>query len=136
MTAVACLGGRTQIGRVLKHAIAETRAKRVNALVFVGDCMEESADTLCDLAGKLGVLGLPLFLFHEGEEPDAAATFKQLAKLSGGAYCPFDAGSAQQLTELLRAVAVYAAGGLKALEDLGRRAGGRTLLLTRQLGRK
>ena len=69
MTGVACLGGHTQIGRVLKHAIAETRAKRVNALVFVGDCMEESTDTLCDLAGQLGVLGLPIFLFHEGREP-------------------------------------------------------------------
>jgi hypothetical protein len=136
MTGVVCLGGHTQIGRVLKHAIAETRAKRVNALVFVGDCMEESADTLCHLAGQLGVLGLPVFLFHEGHEPIAAATFKQMAKLSGGAYCPFDAGSAQQLTELLRAVAVYAAGGLKALQDLGQRAGGKTLLLTRQLGAK
>ena len=82
------------------------------------------------------MLGLPVFLFHEGHEPVAAATFKQMAKLSGGAYCPFDAGSAQQLTELLRAVAVYAAGGLKALQDLGRRAGGKTLLLTRQLGAK
>ena len=136
MTGVFCLGGRTQIARVLKHAIAETKGKRVNALVFVGDCMEEPADNLCHMAGQLGVLGLPIFLFHEGREPLAAATFQQLARLSGGAYCPFDAGSAQQLTELLRAVAVYAAGGLKALQDLSRQAGGKTLLLTRQLGVK
>jgi hypothetical protein len=88
------------------------------------------------MAGQLGVLGLPIFLFHEGREPLAAATFQQLARLSGGAYCPFDAGSAQQLTELLRAVAVYAAGGLKALQDYSRNAGGKTLLLTRQLGVK
>jgi hypothetical protein len=136
MTGVFCLGGRTQIARVLKHAIAETKGKRVNALVFVGDCMEEPADNLCHMAGQLGVLGLPIFLFHEGREPLAAATFQQLARLSGGAYCPFDAGSAQQLTELLRAVAVYAAGGLKALQDYSRNAGGKTLLLTRQLGVK
>lgn len=136
MTGVFCLGGRTQIARVLKHAIAETKGKRVNALVFVGDCMEEPADNLCHMAGQLGVLGLPIFLFHEGREPLAAATFQQLARLSGGAYCPFDAGSAQQLTELLRAVAVYAAGGLKALQDYSRNAGGKTLLLTRQLGAK
>jgi hypothetical protein len=136
MSGVFCLGGHTQIARVLKHAIAETRAKRVNALVFVGDCMEEAADNLCHLAGQLGVLGLPVFLFHEGHEPLAAATFQQIARLSGGAYCPFDAGSAQQLTELLRAVAVYAAGGLRALQDLSRSAGGKTLLLTRQLGVK
>ena len=136
MTGVFCLGGHTQIARVLKHAIAETKGKRVNALVFVGDCMEEPADNLCHMAGQLGVLGLPIFLFHEGREPLAAATFQQLARLSGGAYCPFDAGSAQQLTELLRAVAVYAAGGLKALQDYSRNAGGKTLLLTRQLGAK
>ncbi|HEX4573248.1 MAG TPA: VWA domain-containing protein [Dongiaceae bacterium] len=136
MTGVFCLGGHTQIARVLKHAIAETKAKRVNALVFVGDCMEEPADNLCHMAGQLGVLGLPIFLFHEGREPLAAATFQQLARLSSGAYCPFDAGSAHQLTELLRAVAVYAAGGLKALQDYSRNAGGKTLLLTRQLGAK
>ena len=136
MTGVFCLGGHTQIARVLKHAIAETKAKRVNALVFVGDCMEEPADNLCHMAGQLGVLGLPIFLFHEGREPLAAATFQQLARLSSGAYCPFDAGSAHQLTELLRAVAVYAAGGLKALQDYSRNAGGKTLLLTRQLGVK
>jgi hypothetical protein len=136
MTGVFCLGGHTQIARVLKHAIAETKAKRVNALVFVGDCMEEPADNLCHMAGQLGVLGLPIFLFHEGREPLAAATFQQLARISGGAYCPFDAGSAHQLTELLRAVAVYAAGGLKALQDYSRNAGGKTLLLTRQLGVK
>ena len=136
MSGVFCLGGHTQIARVLKHAIAETKGKRVNALVFVGDCMEEPADNLCHMAGQLGVLGLPIFLFHEGREPLAAATFQQLARLSGGAYCPFDAGSAQQLTELLRAVAVYAAGGLKALQDYSRNAGGKTLLLTRQLGVK
>ncbi|HEX7198010.1 MAG TPA: VWA domain-containing protein, partial [Dongiaceae bacterium] len=136
MTGVFCLGGHTQIARVLKHAIAETKTKRVNALVFVGDCMEEPADNLCHMAGQLGVLGLPIFLFHEGREPLAAATFQQLARLSSGAYCPFDAGSAHQLTELLRAVAVYAAGGLKALQDYSRNAGGKTLLLTRQLGAK
>ena len=130
-----CLGGPTQIGRVLRHALAETRAKRVNALVFVGDA-EESADTLCDLAGQLGVLGLPVFLFHEGHDPVAAAAFKQMARLSGGACCPFDAGSAHQLSELLRAVAVYAAGGRKALRGSQPARRRHALLLTRQLGAK
>ena len=39
----------------------------------------------------------------------------EIARLSGGAYCRFDPGAAHQLGELLRAVAIYAAGGLKAL---------------------
>ena len=136
MTGVRCLGGRTQIGRVLRHAIAETKTKRVNALVFVGDAMEEGIDELCDFAGQLGVLGLPVFLFHEGHDPVAEAAFQQIARLSGGACCPFDAGSARQLRELLRAVAVYAAGGRKALEDFSRSAGGHALLLTRQFSKK
>ena len=136
MTGVRCLGGRTQIGRVLRHAVAETKVKRVNALVFVGDAMEEAIDELCDLAGQLGVMGLPIFLFHEGRDPLAEAAFQQIARLSGGACCPFDAASAKQLRELLRAVAVYAAGGRQALEDFSRSAGGHALLLTRQLGKK
>ena len=110
MTSVVCLGGRTQIARVLDHALAETRRRKVNAVVFVGDCVEEPVDALCDRAGRLGVLGLPLFLFHEGPDAGGADAFRQMARLSGGACCPFDAASAGQLKALLRAVAVYAAG--------------------------
>ena len=135
MTAVTCLGGKTQIGKVLRHAIADTKRQKVNALVFVGDCMEEDIDKLCGFAGELGLLNVPVFLFHEGRETRAANAFRQIARLSNGAYCPFDANSAQQLRELLSAVAVYAAGGRPALEDYSRRTGGATLLLARQVGK-
>ncbi|HLB81318.1 MAG TPA: VWA domain-containing protein [Dongiaceae bacterium] len=124
MTGVFCLGGRTQIAEVLRHTIAESKRERVNALVFVGDCMEEDIDALCHLAGELGLLGVPAFLFHEGGDPVAAKAFRQIARLTNGACCPFDAHSPQQLRDLLRAVAVYAAGGRAALEDFGRRTGG------------
>ena len=135
MSAVTCRGGKTQIGRVLKLAAAETRRKRVNALVFIGDCMEENIDELCHQAGELGLLGVPVFIFHEGGDPTAARAFHQIADLTRGACCPFDANSAQQLRDLLGAVAVYAAGGRAALEDYSRRAGGATLLLARQLAK-
>ncbi|MDQ2694988.1 MAG: VWA domain-containing protein [Pseudomonadota bacterium] len=135
MTSVRCLGGMTQIGRVLQHAIDETRTHKINALVFIGDCVEESVDGLCGLAGELGLLGTPVFVFHEGSEPYAADALRQIARLSRGAYCTFDAGSARQLRELLGAVAVYAAGGRRALEDLGRRKGGLVLQLTHQMGK-
>jgi len=134
MTGVACLGGQTQIRKVLRHAIKETRARKVDALVFVGDCMEEDIDEVCHLAGELGVLGTPCFLFHEGGDPVAANAFRQMARLSRGAYCRFDAASPVQLRELLAAVAVYAAGGRKALEDHSRRVGGGALRITRQVG--
>ncbi len=117
MTGVACLGGQTQIGKVLTHARDEAAKQKVGALVFVGDAFEEDIDQVCHRAGELGLTGVPVFMFQEGPNPFAANAFKQIAKLTGGAYCPFDEGSAAQLAELLRAVAVFAAGGHKALAD-------------------
>jgi len=133
MRKVDCIGGQTQIGRVLRHALAESRRQKVNALVFVGDCMEEHVDDLCGVAGELGLLGVPAFLFHEGDDARAARAFAQLAKLTGGACCRFDAGSPRELKALLGAVAVYAAGGRKALVDYGKRQGGIVLQITHQV---
>jgi hypothetical protein len=133
MRAVSCVGGETQIERVLEHAIAETKKQRVHALVFVGDAMEENVDRLCKLAGELGLLGTPIFIFHEGGDPGAAAAFRQIAKLSRGAYLSFDLASADRLKELLAAVAVYAAGGYRALADYSAKKGDDVRLLTAQL---
>ena len=133
MTRVFCLGGQTQIAKILKHAIAEGNARKVNAVVFVGDCMEESVDELCQLAGELGILGVPTFIFQEGDEPIAARAFKQIARLTGGAHCSFDSSSANQLRDLLSAVAVFAAGGRKALESFSKRAGREVLLIAQQV---
>lgn len=134
MTKVRCLAGRTQIRKVLRHAIKETKRQKVDALVFVGDVVEEDIDQLGHIAGELGLLGTPAFIFHEGGEPISRRAFEQIAKLSGGAYCAFDAGSARQLRELLTAVAVFSAGGRRALEDFSRRKGGKVLQLTHQMG--
>lgn len=133
MSSVRCRGGLTQIGRVLEHAVRETRSHRVNALVLVVDCLEESVDPLCHQAGQLGLLGIPAFVFQEGHDPDAALGFREIARLTHGAYCAFDAGSARQLRELLGAVAAYATGGRQALENFGGRHGGLIRQLTRQL---
>ncbi len=133
MTSVSCFAGHTQIGKVLKRAADETRKQKVGALVFVGDAVEEDIDHLGHMAGELGVLGVPCFMFHEGQDPVAAGAFQQIARLSGGAYCSFDASSARQLRDLLAAVAVYAAGGRRALVDYGRKAGGPVLQLTHQV---
>jgi hypothetical protein len=117
MLKVTVLGGRTQIGKVLSRAMKETRDTPVQAVVFVGDSVEESVDDLCHRAGQLGLLKTPMFMFHEGRDMAAASAFKQIANLSGGAFCRFDSSSAGALKDLLRAVAVYAAGGRKALSD-------------------
>jgi hypothetical protein len=121
MTRVSCAGGFTQIRKVLSHAREEAGRKAVNALVYVGDCMEEDIDELCGRAGELALLGVPAFLFQEGSDAAAERTFREIARLTKGAYCRFDAGSAAQLKALLSAVAVYAAGGRKALAALGGR---------------
>jgi len=133
MRKVACVGGETQIARVLAHTVKEAGQGRVSALVFVGDAVEESVDVLSRLAGDLALLNVPAFMFHEGADSAAAHAFKEIARLTRGAYCPFDSASAQQLKDLLGAVAVFAAGGRKALADLGRKTGGAALLLTRQM---
>lgn len=130
MARVQCEGGHTQIGRLLRHALAEHARAPVRALVFIGDAMEESADTLCELAGQCGLRKMPLFLFQEGPLPEVRQTFKRMATLSGGAYAQFDSGSARALAALLGAVASYASGGRKALEN---DAGESAKLLLQQL---
>lgn len=118
MQSVSCSAGTTQISRVIKHALSETSESAVQALVFIGDCVEEDAEELAILAGKLRLSSLPMFIFQEGFDQNANAVFKHIAKLSGGAHCRFDSNSARQLGDLLNAVAVYAAGGKAALLTL------------------
>jgi len=127
MTRVSCAGGYTQIRKVLSHARGEAAKRPVSALVYVGDCMEEEIDDLCGRAGELALLGVPVFLFQEGTDARAETAFREIARLTKGAYCRFDAGSAAQLRELLSAVAVFAAGGRRALAALSGR-GARALL--------
>lgn len=134
MNRIDCRGGHTKIGKVLRHVRAETKKAPVQALVYVGDAMEESVDDLCALAGELGLLKVPAFVFQEGFDPIAENAFREMARLTGGAFCRFDPGSAAQLKDLLSAVAVYAAGGYKALSDLSAKRGGQARLLISQMG--
>jgi len=120
MQKISCMGGQTQILRVLKHTLAEHKQQRVNALAFVGDCIEENIDQLCNEAGKLGLQGVPVFLFHEGPDERAYAGFKEIARLSGGACFRFDSSSVEHLKNLLAGVAIYASGGMDALKNESR----------------
>jgi hypothetical protein len=124
MTKIACEPGETQIERILAK---ETAKLQVNALVFIGDAIEESLDILVARARELGRLGAPVFMFQEGNDPGVQRAFQDIATNTGGAYAKFDAGAAKQLGELLRAVARFATGGIAALE--GRKDAASTLLL-------
>ena len=117
MVRIDCRGGQTQIGKVLAHVRREAGKRPIAAFVYVGDAMEENPDELCRIAGELGILGVRAFMFHEGRDGRAERTFREIARLTKGAYLPFDAASAAELRALLKAVATYAAGGLPALEQ-------------------
>jgi hypothetical protein len=129
MTKIMCQAGETQIAKVLAHAKSETTKLPVNALVFIGDAMEENPDVLVTKARELGI---PLFMFQEGQNSRVESIFQDIARVTGGAHARFDAGAARQLGELLKAVAAFATGGLKALE--GRKDAASTLLLGRLRG--
>lgn len=129
MSTIQCQGGHTQLGRVLSDARREAKESGVRAVVFVGDAMEEQLDALCATAGELGLLKVPCFMFQEGLDPAAETAFREIARLTGGAWCRFDMGSAVQLRELLRAAAAYATGGRDALMRLAKNTSGAAMLL-------
>ena len=118
MNNVRCLGGHTQLLRVLDHSLQQHHQQAIQAVVIIGDAIEEPIDTLCEKAGQLGMQGVPLFLFQEGDNPMVKNGFQQMAILSHGAYAAFDQHSAQQLGQMLAAVATFASGGLNALQQL------------------
>ena len=129
MGKITCQGGNTQIGKVLSEARREAVASGVRAVVFVGDAMEEHVEALCAKAGELGLLKVPVFMFQEGHDTEAEQAFREIARLTGGAWCRFDPGAAAQLRELLRAAAAYAAGGRAALQQLSKPGSGAAKLL-------
>ena len=133
MSRILCQAGATQIERVLRHAINENESNKIKCVVYIGDAMEENVDILAQLAGKLGLLNVPIFMFQERGDPVARKAFIEMSRLSGGAYAQFDKASADHLKELLKAVAIYAAGGLKALQDFSKSSSQDVKLLERQL---
>jgi hypothetical protein len=118
MTKVRCATGYTQIGRVLQHVLAESRKHTIRALVYVGDCCEESGEELFTLAGQLKRQKISIFVFHEGTDSVAEPIFRRLAQITDGIYASFNAGSAEQLRKLLAGAADYAAGRYKSIGDL------------------
>jgi hypothetical protein len=135
MTAVSCRAGETQIKKVLLHALNETKKQSVDAFIFIGDSIEEDIDSLGAIAGELGLLGVPAFIFQEGDNQIAEFGFRQISKLTNGAYCRLDSSSAKVLRELLRAVANYAVGGRLMLENMAKEEGGAILQIAKQLSK-
>jgi acyl-CoA synthetase (AMP-forming)/AMP-acid ligase II len=120
-----------------KGAVSTHRAQVSSAMNYLVTGL-----ALLELSAKAGaapadqqvmLLNVPLFLFQEGGDLRAQQTFQTMAKLSRGAWSPFDSASAAQLRELLRAVAVYASGGRQALEHFSASASPAVQRLTQQM---
>jgi len=121
MLGIQCLGGQTQIAKILDHACRETTKAKISAMVFIGDAIEEDIHLLCQKAGELGIKGVRGFFFQDGHNIEVENRFRKMARLTGGAYFRLGPDSAKELSELLGAIAVYARGGLKALSNSGRK---------------
>jgi len=125
MNRIDCEGGHTQIGRVLDHALRENEKAAVQALVFIGDAMEEQIEVLADAAGKLGTQGVPIFIFQEGRDAAVRRAFRLLALKSGGAYFEFNPDkprAVEQLSEQLNAGRRLAVGDVEALDRITKTA--------------
>jgi hypothetical protein len=125
MTRVTCAAGHTQIGKVLAHARQENAREKVNALIIISDACEETPHDLYAAARELG--HVPVFMFQEGNDERIAGIYAEIARTTRGAFCKFDAGAAQRLGDLLKAVAAFAAGGVKALANQNSEAARRLL---------
>ena len=126
MGVVSCRGGRTQLVRLLRHAVEQAARHPLRGLIFIGDCFEENESEALRAAGELALRGVPVFVFQEGRDRRAGRAFANIARITRGAHVPFDVDSAQELRRLLGAVAQYAVGGLPALTDYARRHGTET----------
>ena len=109
----------------MRHTQTENQRDKVGALIVISDACEENPE---DLYLKAVDLHVPIFLFQEGTNPAVAAIYDRLARITGGAFSQFNQNSAQHLADLLRAVAAFASGGIKALTAQQTEAA--TLLLT------
>ena len=102
--------------------------------MFVGDAMEEKIDDLCQAAGELGLLGVPAFMFQEGYDADRRTGVPRDRAPDQGRLLPLRSGLRPiELGELLRAVAAYAAGGMRALADLSARRDAGAIKLIAQM---
>jgi hypothetical protein len=115
MGRIRCESGHTKYARAFARVREEHQRQAINAVIVIGDELEETPSTLYDAVAGLGV---PFFCFQEGQHSGLRLAFEKVRDLTKGAYCAFDSNSIAQLRDLLRAVAAFAVGGLTALSDL------------------
>lgn len=133
LNSVNCSAGRTALNDLLQEC---TQIPRLRALVYIGDCFEENEENAYAIAEQLRIKGIKLFIFHDRSSErygynvdDAKRIFANLIDICGGCLLDFNESSANKSKELLDAIAVYAAGGTKLLEQKRKQLPGAAKLL-------
>ena len=136
MRSVSCVGGETQIERVLDHAIRETGNRQGRRARCLSATRWRRSSTGCAAWPASSARWVcRSSCFTKVMTPTAEAAFRQMATLSRGAYLAFDLAGIARLKELLGAVAVFATGNRAALAAHGQKKGGEVLRLTAQMKR-
>ena len=126
---INCISGWTQLLPILSRSLA---APGVRVVTYIGDVYEESPGRGRKLADELGAKGIKLIVLHDTAHWTArrdAEVFLDLARRTGGCVLPFDADAPARLRELLAAIAVYAVGGAKLLQEKRAELPGAVVLL-------
>jgi hypothetical protein len=114
---VACQAGVTRLLPILSAGLKQPG---VRVVIYIGDVFEESVIQGRRLADAMAAAGTRLIVLHDTADPTArrdADVFWDLANRTGGCVLPFDASAPGRLRDLLSAVAVYAVGGEKLLQE-------------------
>lgn len=132
---VRCSAGGTALNQILDAAVC---AQGLKALIYVGDCFEENPTLAVEIAQQLKLKGVRCFIFHDNssqaqgyDTQSAQRVFDEIARITGGAVLPFDETSPDLVRELLAAIAIYAAQGMKALQQKTKLLPAARLLLDR-----
>jgi len=118
MRKITCKVGYSQIERVLRHALDTHRKTAIKGVVVIGDMFEENIESVLAVARELGRAQVKVFMFQEGDNAKARKAFEAIAAATEGAYAPFSDGSADQLRDLLKALAVFAVSGVEGLKAM------------------
>jgi hypothetical protein len=119
--------GQTRLNEILAAATKMTPPIRV--FVYVGDCYEEDEKEAYIYARRLNRIHTTCFFFHDASSTDAynqnyidalataKTVFENIVAITGGMVLPFTRNAPDEIKNLLEAIAVYAAGGVKLLEE-------------------
>ena len=114
---VSCVAGMTRLVDIM----GKTRSHSdVRVFLYIGDCFEESERDAYAAADAFRARGIRAIMMHDskgGGGPNDRQVFEEIARRTGGVCIDFHGGDRQGLKDIFEAVAVLAAGGIKALEQ-------------------